>query len=199
MFVWQNTGRSRPRNVACPPLPFSTPLSFRRSVLWCSGLFMFKQFLKPLSTSALPNRRPDVMFAVLASLSALSFPLPQACPAGAVHPQKSVQPKPVHGCAPTGAAHPRLRVRLWLVYPMRKIWAIGSEQNIRYEYSRCDFNFTQLILGNCLETQIKRTLTHWCANSPQLSYIRLNEYNSRTKNTDRFHIDNAIQWVRCHE
>ena len=33
IFVWLNTDRSRPRRVECRPLPFSTPFSFRRSVL----------------------------------------------------------------------------------------------------------------------------------------------------------------------
>ena len=33
IFAWLNTDRSRPRRVECRPLPFSTPLSFRRSVL----------------------------------------------------------------------------------------------------------------------------------------------------------------------
>ena len=33
IFVWLNTDRSRPWRVKCRPLPFSTPLSFRRSVL----------------------------------------------------------------------------------------------------------------------------------------------------------------------
>ena len=33
IFVWLNTDRSRPWRVECRPLPFSTPLSFRRSVL----------------------------------------------------------------------------------------------------------------------------------------------------------------------
>ena len=32
-FVWLNTDRSRPWRVECRPLPFSTPLSFRRSML----------------------------------------------------------------------------------------------------------------------------------------------------------------------
>ena len=31
--VWLNTDRSRPLRVDCLPLPFSTPLSFRRPVL----------------------------------------------------------------------------------------------------------------------------------------------------------------------
>ena len=33
IFVWLNTDRSRPWRVECRPLPFSTPLSFGRSVL----------------------------------------------------------------------------------------------------------------------------------------------------------------------
>ena len=33
IFVWLNTDRSRPWRVECWPLPFSTPLSFRRSML----------------------------------------------------------------------------------------------------------------------------------------------------------------------
>ena len=33
IFVWLNTDRSRPRRVECRPLPFSTPLSFRRSMM----------------------------------------------------------------------------------------------------------------------------------------------------------------------
>ena len=33
IFVWLNTDRSRPWRVECRLLPFSTPLSFRRSVL----------------------------------------------------------------------------------------------------------------------------------------------------------------------
>ena len=65
IFVWLNTDRSRPCRVECRPLPFSTSLSFRR----CSGLSMFRKFLKPRSTSALPSCRPNVISAVLASLS----------------------------------------------------------------------------------------------------------------------------------
>ena len=65
IFVWLNTDRSRPWRVECRPLPFSTPLSFRRSMLWCSGLSVLRKFLKPLSTSALPSCRPDVISAVI--------------------------------------------------------------------------------------------------------------------------------------
>ena len=75
MFVWWNTDHSRPRRDLCRPLPFSTSLSFRRSVLWCSGLSLFRKLFKPLSTFALPSCRLDEMSAVLASLSAGLFPL----------------------------------------------------------------------------------------------------------------------------
>ena len=61
MFIYLNTDVSRPGRVDCRRLPFSTPLSFRRSVLLCSGLSMVRKFLKPLSTSALPNCRPHVL------------------------------------------------------------------------------------------------------------------------------------------
>ena len=80
IFVWLNTDRSQPCRDKCRPLPFSTPLSFRRSMLWCSGLSMFREFLKPRSTSTQPSCRPDVISAVLASLSARSFSLTLACP-----------------------------------------------------------------------------------------------------------------------
>ena len=33
IFVWLNTDRSRPVRVECRPLPSSTPLSFRRSIM----------------------------------------------------------------------------------------------------------------------------------------------------------------------
>ena len=102
MFVWLNTDRSRPRRVQCRPLPFSTPLSLRRSVL-CSGLSMFRKFLKPRSTSALPNCRPDVIYAVLASLSARSFPLTRR--AQGSRSTNVFAAKAVHGCVPVGAAH----------------------------------------------------------------------------------------------
>ena len=38
--------------------------SFRLSMLWCSGLSVFRKFLKPLSTSALPCVKPAVPSAV---------------------------------------------------------------------------------------------------------------------------------------
>ena len=36
-------------------------------MVWCSCLSMLRKFLKPLSTSALPRCRPDVIYPVLAS------------------------------------------------------------------------------------------------------------------------------------
>ena len=78
MFVWLHTDRSRLRKWECRPPPFSIPLSFRRAMLWSSGLSAFRKFLKPLNTSALPSCRPDVIFAVFASLAARSFPLSHA-------------------------------------------------------------------------------------------------------------------------
>ena len=63
-----NTYHSRPWRLQRRSLPFSSPLSFGRSALSCSGLSMFSKFLKPLSTCALPSR-PDVISAVLASVS----------------------------------------------------------------------------------------------------------------------------------
>ena len=47
MFVWLVTDRSRPWRMECRPLPFPTPVSFKRSMLSCSGLSMFRKFLKP--------------------------------------------------------------------------------------------------------------------------------------------------------
>ena len=80
VFVWLNSDRSRPWRVECRPLPFSTHLSLRRSMLWCSGLSVLWKFVKPRSTSALPSCRPDVISAVLASLSARSISLTPASP-----------------------------------------------------------------------------------------------------------------------
>ena len=75
MYVRLVTDRFRPRRVACRPLPLSTPLIFsgNRSILWCVCLFMFTTFRKPLRTFAMPSFRPDVMSAVLASLTVHSL------------------------------------------------------------------------------------------------------------------------------
>ena len=42
IFASLNTDRPRPWRVECRPLTFSTPLSFRRSMLWCSGLSVLR-------------------------------------------------------------------------------------------------------------------------------------------------------------
>ena len=60
-----NTDRSRPWNVG----RFLSPLLFP-SGHHCCGALTQSMFLKPLSTSAPPSCRPDVLSAVLASLSA---------------------------------------------------------------------------------------------------------------------------------
>ena len=67
---------------------------------------MFRKFLKPLSTSALPSCRPDVISAVFASLICAFIPTDFGMPR-AVDIQKSLQPKTVHGCVPVGATHSR--------------------------------------------------------------------------------------------
>ena len=70
---------SNPINVETVPIlvclnsAFSIPLSFRQSVLWCSGLSMFRKFLEPFSFSALPSCRLVVMSLVFASLPAWSL------------------------------------------------------------------------------------------------------------------------------
>ena len=54
------------------------------AMLW---LVMFKTFLNPLSTTALPSCRPDVISAMLSSLSACSFSLTLTWPGLPVDPQ----------------------------------------------------------------------------------------------------------------
>ena len=67
----------------CRPLPFSTPLFFGRSRLWCYGLSMFRK--SSSLWTPLPCR-PDVIISpVLASLSARSFPVTLACPGQTIH------------------------------------------------------------------------------------------------------------------
>ena len=64
VFVWLNTDRSRPRRVERRPLPFSTHLSLRPSMLRCPGLSTFRKFLKSLSTSAPTSCRSDAILPV---------------------------------------------------------------------------------------------------------------------------------------
>ena len=56
MFVWLNTDHSRPRRVECRPLPFSTPLSFRRSMLWPVRVQKVPQAPEHLSPAKLQTR-----------------------------------------------------------------------------------------------------------------------------------------------
>ena len=78
--VWLNTGRSRPLEGGLSAASFLHS-SFLQAI---SALMLWpvhvRKFLKPLSTSALPNYRPDVISAVFTSLSPCSFPLTPACP-----------------------------------------------------------------------------------------------------------------------
>ena len=74
VFVWLNMDRSWPQRLNCCPLSFSTHLSFRQILMWCSSLSMFRMLLEPVGTSALPSCRPDMTSAVLASLCACSYP-----------------------------------------------------------------------------------------------------------------------------
>ena len=75
-----------------------TLFKFHPAMIWPVYIHMF---LKPLNTSALPSCRPDLMSAVLASLSARSF----SGMAWAVDPQKSLHPQTVYGCVPVRAVH----------------------------------------------------------------------------------------------
>ena len=70
-----------------PAASFLHSLFFRRSVLWCSCLSMFRKFLKPWRTSALPSCRPDVMITRCACQYnfAHSFPLTPECPGQLIH------------------------------------------------------------------------------------------------------------------
>ena len=66
-------------------LPLSTPLSSQRSMVWCHWLCARRQCLKLLSISDLRRRKPLVIVAFLASLSARSFPITPACPGQHTH------------------------------------------------------------------------------------------------------------------
>ena len=132
IFVWLNTDRSQSWRVECRPLPFSTPLSSRQSMLRCFGLSMFRKFLKPLSTSALPSCRPDVISAVLASLSGL-FILTDSGVPRTVDPQRFLKLKTVHGwqCASQGSPFQTPPFTggsaLWIMFNMSWVtWSKGT-------------------------------------------------------------------------
>ena len=71
---------SRPFKEDRPALPLSTPLSSRRSMVWCPWLCARRECLKLLNTRDLPRSKPFVRVALPASLSARSFPFTPACP-----------------------------------------------------------------------------------------------------------------------
>ena len=106
--VCLNTDHFQPQRVEYWPLPFFTPLSFRRSMLWCSGLSMFRKFHKPPSTC--PAKLQTRCEICCAWQSICPFiPTDSGMPR-AVDPQKSFQPKTVQGCVPVRAAHSRLHL-----------------------------------------------------------------------------------------
>ena len=86
MSVRLNTYRFRPRSSKPQPLSFSALLSFKQSVLCCSGLSVFRRFLNPLSTSDSSGCRAVVMSAVRASLSACPFPVTQSFSLWSLYP-----------------------------------------------------------------------------------------------------------------
>ena len=77
---------SRPRRVKCLHSSFLQRIS--AVMRW---LPTFRMFLKSLSTSALLSYKPDVISAVLANLSARSFPLTTPCPGQQIHRSRCSQ------------------------------------------------------------------------------------------------------------
>ena len=60
MFVWLTMALSRPFKEDRRVLPLSTPLSSRRSMVWCPWLCARRYFLRFLNTSDLPRSKPLV-------------------------------------------------------------------------------------------------------------------------------------------
>ena len=81
VFVRRTMAICRPFKEDRLALPLSTLLSSRRSMVCeCAWLCARRQCLKLLNTSHLPRSKPLVGVALLASLSAWSFPFTPACP-----------------------------------------------------------------------------------------------------------------------
>ena len=79
MSIWLDTDCSRSWRVERRSTTSFVLFSFLQATRGgCSGLSMLRKLLKPLNTSALPKSRSIVMSAVLAILSACSFPLTPA-------------------------------------------------------------------------------------------------------------------------
>ena len=98
--VWLNTDRSRPWRVECRPLSFSTPLSFRRSMLCCSGLSVFRKFLNA-SEHLWPAKltRCDIC---CTCQSICPFIPTDSGVSRTVGPQKSMRPETAWLCASMG-------------------------------------------------------------------------------------------------
>ena len=78
MFVWLKLFKLFLKAEGRRALPLSTPLSSRRSKVWCHWLCTRRWCLKLRNTSDLPRSKPLVRFALPASLSAWSFPFTPA-------------------------------------------------------------------------------------------------------------------------
>ena len=108
VFVWFNAYSSHPRRVECWPFSFSIPLSFRRSMLWCSGLSMFRN-----STSLwalLPCQGADQMWYLLYSPVYLPVHSHWLWHAQGSRSTEVFCSQRLHGCVPVGAAHSRLHL-----------------------------------------------------------------------------------------
>ena len=107
MSVWLNTDRSRPWRVECRPLPFSIPLflqAINAVMLWP----VHDQKVPQASEHLCPTRVHIRCNVCCACQSVCPFiPTEFGVPRTA-DPQKSLQPKTVHGCVPVGAAHSKL-------------------------------------------------------------------------------------------
>ena len=80
VFVWLTMALSPLFKKDRLALRLSTPLSSRRSVVWCPWFCACRQCLKLLNTSDLPRSESLVRVALPASLFARSFPFTPACP-----------------------------------------------------------------------------------------------------------------------
>ena len=85
VFIWLMMALSRPFKEGHLVFPLSTPLSSRRSLVWCPWLWARMYCLKLLNTSDLPRSKPLVRTALPASLSARLFPFTPACPGQYTH------------------------------------------------------------------------------------------------------------------
>ena len=109
MFVWLNTDRSRPRRVEYRPLPFSTSLSLKTInavMLWP----VYVQKVHQASDHLCPAKLQTRCKIYCTCQSVCPFIPTDSGMSRAVDPQKSLQPKTVHGCVPIRASHFRLHL-----------------------------------------------------------------------------------------